>query len=265
MGERFRQLQVAWPQLVVLGAVLWLLVGAVVSWQLSVNYILRPATAVTGKVVAIEPDALYAPIPHGRPDCSLRPCLALTFDDGPNPQTTPQILDILEQEQVRATFFVVGSRVPGEESILRRMHHNGHEIGNHSWSHPNFTKLSSEQIVEQVNRTQQAIVAAGVPAPHLFRPPYGAVNPRVQNSVQLSIALWNVDPVDWESTSSAHLTQAIIDQAKPGGVLDLHDIYPGTVASLRPAIQALKGQYQFVTFSEMLALSPGQPGIYYGR
>lgn len=264
MGERYHRLRLAWPQLIVLGTAVWLLVVAIASWQLSLSYVLRPASVTTGKVVAIEPGP---PLPHhfNRPDCSQQPCLALTFDDGPNPQTTPQILDILEQEHVRATFFVVGSRVPGQEALLRRMYQNGNEIGNHSWSHPNLTKLSPEQIAQQVNKTQQAVVAAGVPAPHLFRPPYGAINAKVQSSIPLSIALWNVDPVDWESNDPAHLTQAMIDQAKPGGVLDLHDIYPGTVEALRPAIQVLRTKYQLVTFSEMMALAPGQPGLYYGR
>lgn len=264
MGERYHRFRLAWPQLLVLGTALWLLVIAIASWQLSLTYVLRPASVTTGQVVAIEPPQPYYSH-HAHPDCSQQPCLALTFDDGPNPQTTPQILDILDQEHVRATFFVVGSRVPGQEGLLRRMYRNGNEIGNHSWNHPNLTKLSPEQIAEQVNKTQQAVVAAGVPAPHLFRPPYGAVNAKVQSNIPLSIALWNVDPVDWESSNPTQLTQAIIDQAKPGGVLDLHDIYPGTVEALRPAIEVLKTRYQLVTFSEMMALSPGQPGLYYGR
>ena len=96
-------------------------------------------------------------------DCGKVACLALTFDDGPNPITTPQVLDVLEHEQVPATFFVVGSRVPGQEKLLRRMFYDGNEVGSHSWNHPDFTTLSSEQIIDQINRTQAVVMAAGLP------------------------------------------------------------------------------------------------------
>lgn len=198
-------------------------------------------------------------------DCGKVACLALTFDDGPNPVSTSQVLDVLERENVPATFFVVGSRVAGQEHLLRRMFYDGNEVGNHSWSHPDLTALTNGQILEQVNRTQAAVISAGLPAPVLFRPPYGAVNATVKTAVPMTLAMWNGDPLDWKEKDVNKVKDSIVAQAKPGGVLDMHDIYGITAQALGPAIDELKNKYTFVTFSELFDLQPGQRGEYFGR
>lgn len=198
-------------------------------------------------------------------DCGKVACLALTFDDGPNPISTPQVLDVLERENVPATFFVVGSRVAGQEHLLRRMFYDGDEVGNHSWSHPDLTTLTNDQVLEQVNRTQAAVMGAGLPAPVLFRPPYGAVNATVRTTVPMTLAMWNGDPLDWKEKDVTKVKDSIVAQAKPGGVLDMHDIYGITAQALEPAINELKDKYTFVTFSELFDLQPGQRGEYFGR
>lgn len=198
-------------------------------------------------------------------DCGKIACLALTFDDGPNPISTPQVLDVLERENVPATFFVVGSRVAGQEHLLRRMFYDGDEVGNHSWSHPDLTTLTNNQVLEQVNRTQAAVMGAGLPAPVLFRPPYGAVNATVRTTVPMTLAMWNGDPLDWKEKDFMKVKDSIVSQAKPGGVLDMHDIYGVTAQALEPAINELKDKYTFVTFSELFDLQPGQRGEYFGR
>lgn len=198
-------------------------------------------------------------------DCRVQPCIALTFDDGPNPYTTPQIVAILEKEQVRASFFMVGSRVRGNEALLQRMYQDGDEIGNHSWTHPDFTTLKPAQIKQQITQTQMAIAAAGVPAPTLFRPPYGAVDQKVVDNVPLTMMLWNEDPQDWQADSPDQVEQAVIASARPGGVVDMHDIYQVTAESLGPIIKGLKTKhYQFVTVSQLMGLKPGQKGKFYG-
>jgi peptidoglycan-N-acetylglucosamine deacetylase len=198
-------------------------------------------------------------------DCRSQPCLALTFDDGPNPLTTPQILTILEKEQVHASFFVVGSRVKGSESLLQRMYIDGDEIGNHSWTHPDFTTLNPQQIKQQISRTQQAVTDTGVPAPTLFRPPYGDVNKKVIDNVPLTIMFWNEDPEDWAANNPKQVEKAVETSAHPGGVVEMHDIYHVTAQSLDPIIKKLKSEhYQFVTVSQLLGLKPGQKGEYYG-
>jgi len=198
-------------------------------------------------------------------DCKLRPCIALTFDDGPNPYTTPQIVSILEHEHVHASFFMVGSRVQGNDALLRRMYQDGDEIGNHSWTHPDFTTLTPAQIKQQIALTQQAIMSAGVPAPTLFRPPYGAVDQKVIDNVPLSIMFWNEDPEDWQADTPGQVEQAVIASARPGGVVDMHDIYHLTAESLDPIIKKLKAKdYQFVTVSQLMGIKPGQKGEFYG-
>ncbi len=199
-------------------------------------------------------------------DCRAERCIALTFDDGPNPLTTPKVLSILEREHVKASFFIVGSRVKGNQAILRRMVIDGDEIGNHSWNHPDFTTLKPAQIKQQVMLTQRAIEDAGVPAPTLFRPPYGAINKKVTAYVPLTIMIWNEDPRDWDADSTKQVVHAVLSSAKPGGVIDMHDIYSVTAGSLDEIIKHLKSHhYKFVTASQLLGLKPGQRGEYYGR
>lgn len=199
-------------------------------------------------------------------DCQTHRCLALTFDDGPDAYTTPQVLSILEKEQVHASFFIVGSRVAGNQALLRRMWHDGDEIGDHSWTHPDFTMLKPAQIKQQIALTQQTITAAGVPVPTLFRPPYGAVDKTVIDNVPLTIMFWNEDPRDWAASSSQQVESVVEASARPGGVVDMHDIYQTTATSLDPIIKKLKSEnYYFVTVSQLLGLKPGQRGEFYGR
>jgi peptidoglycan/xylan/chitin deacetylase (PgdA/CDA1 family) len=198
-------------------------------------------------------------------DCQKVPCIALTFDDGPDPQVTPRVLDTLAAEHIKATFFVVGRNVAGKEDILRRMHREGHEIGNHSWDHADFTKLSPAQVDAELASTQSAISAAGVPAPRLFRPPYGAVNDMVKNHANMTIVRWDIDPEDWLSRDPVKINESLLAHARPGGIILMHDIYPSTADALTPAIDQLKTHYQFVTASQLMSLSAGDQGQFFGR
>lgn len=214
------------------------------------------------KVLGLHTDSATA-IPG--PDCAKVACIALTFDDGPNPLTTPQVLAVLERQHVPATFFVVGSRVAGSEELLRRMYADGDEIGNHSWSHPDLTKLPAGQIKQQVAETQDAISRAGVPVPTLFRPPYGAVNQTVRDNVSLTFAFWNEDPKDWAANSAQQVLAASEASAQAGGVVDMHDIYHVTADALGPLIDNLKARgFNFVTMSQLMGEPPAD-GQFFGR
>lgn len=198
-------------------------------------------------------------------DCRQQICLALTFDDGPNPLTTPQILTELEQAHIPATFFLVGNRVAGNEGLLRRMAADGDEIGNHSWSHPDMTKIPPQAVQQQIQLTQNAVTAAGVPPPTVFRPPYGTVNQAMEDNIHLGILLWNEDPKDWAAGTPAQVVQAVDASAQPGGIVDMHDIYHVTADALPQVITNLTGRgYHFVTVDQLLDLSPSSRGIYYG-
>lgn len=198
-------------------------------------------------------------------DCAAVACLALTFDDGPRSQLTPRILDILDSHKASATFFVTGTHVSGNEALLRRMHASGHEIGNHTWGHAKLTEMAPQEIQDDIARTQQAIAATGVPAPSIFRPPYGLFNPVVRTHVPMSVVFWNVDPRDWEAKSPQQITDFVTANAKPGAVVLLHDIHQVTADALEPMLVALKQQYHFVTVSQLLDIPPGQQGVFYSR
>jgi len=198
-------------------------------------------------------------------NCLQAACLALSFDDGPDPRTTPQLLQALEEEQVHATFFVIGNKVAGHETLLRHIYNDGNEIGNHSWSHADFTKLKPEQMIEQINATQNVVVAAGLPPPRLFRPPYGNRNQATRDTIQLPIILWNIDPRDWHETDPAKVVSAIESQARGGGIMILHDSHAPTAAAARQFIHDLKNKYQLVTVSELLQLSPDAHGEFFGH
>jgi len=180
--------------------------------------------------------------------------MALTFDDGPDPRLTPKLLDILAEHQVKATFFVLGSQVAKYPELARRIEMEGHEIGNHSWAHQDFTKMKPAHMLQDIDQTQDAFRAAGVAPATLFRPPYGASNDKVHRAVPLKFVLWNIDPEDWQSHKPADLTAHIVAFAKPQGIVVLHDIKPSTVTAAPEFIAKLKKKYHLVTASRL----PGQ-------
>ncbi|MBF0780182.1 MULTISPECIES: polysaccharide deacetylase family protein [unclassified Granulicatella] len=191
--------------------------------------------------------------------------IALTFDDGPDSDTTPQVLDILEKYQAKATFYMLGSRVAGNENIIKKMVEKGHELGNHSWDHPDLTTLPVEEVKRQVEQTQQAITAAsGGVAPKSMRPPYGAINAMVNSHINLPIAMWNVDSLDWKTRSAEKVYEVVTNHIGNGDVVLMHDIHQSTVDSLDRLIGQLKEQgYEMVTLSELYDSHELVSGIQY--
>ncbi len=160
---------------------------------------------------------------HGHRDL---PQAALSFDDGPDPVFTGQVLDILDHYGVRASFFCVGLHVEALPAEVRRIARAGHELGNHTWSHPYLPDLTPAQLREQIDRTQQAIErAAGRPAT-LFRPPYGAHTPEVLAELAArgpKVALWDVDSRDWARPGPEQIARTVLAAAGPGSVVLMHE------------------------------------------
>lgn len=237
----------------------------------SIPQILRPAQAVDTpiiqpvKIQAAEAPEVQSLATSAAIDCSQVACLALTFDDGPDPEVTPRVLDILARHGTKATFFLIGLHVPGNEALVKRIHESGHEIGNHTWSHRQLSGLSPQEVEDDIARAQAAITAAGAPTPHLFRPPYGAFDSMVRSHVPMTLVSWNIDPEDWKAKKPEKIVEHVLAHAKPGAIVDLHDIYPITADALESIIVNLQPYYHLVTVSELLNLPPGQPGIFYGR
>ena len=192
--------------------------------------------------------------------------VALTFDDGPDGNTTPQALDILAKYKIKATFFVQGKNIAGNEAILKRMQSEGHEVGNHSWNHPILTKLSLEDAKKQLTDTEDAITKVLGKSSKLMRPPYGAISDDIRNSLDLSFIMWDVDSLDWKSKNEAAILTEIQHQTSDGAIILMHDIHQPSVNSLPKVIEYLQGQgYSFVTVSELLNTRLKPHGIYYSQ
>ena len=185
--------------------------------------------------------------------------IAMTFDDGPSAKLTPMLLDTLKQRGIHATFFVVGQNAAEYPDILKRIVAEGHEIGNHSWSHPQLTHLGMAGVDSQITKTNAAIKAAIGHDPVLMRPPYGAttaaLNKHFAQTYGMKIILWSVDPLDWKVRNSAHVEKEILSQIGPGGIVLSHDIHATTVAAMPETLDALIARgYKFATVSELIAM-----------
>ncbi|MEU6895940.1 polysaccharide deacetylase family protein [Streptomyces sp. NPDC046557] len=186
--------------------------------------------------------------------------VALTFDDGPLPPYTGQVLDVLERYGVPATFFCVGINAGGFSEDLTRMREQGHAIGNHTWSHPFLPELTRPQLAEQISRTAEAIAdASGGEAPRLFRPPYGSRTPQVMDwlaDTDATTVLWDVAPDDWALRQADAIARDVLAEVRPGSVILLHDgggDRSPTVASLPPIIEGLLERgYAFVRADDMI-------------
>jgi peptidoglycan/xylan/chitin deacetylase (PgdA/CDA1 family) len=188
------------------------------------------------------------------------PYIAMTFDDGPSPETTPRLLDILKQRNIKATFFMIGQNAERNPAIVKRILAEGHEIGNHSWTHPQLSKLPDDRVTEEINKTQNAIKDASGYAPVLMRPPYGAITARqkewIEKQFGLSVIIWSVDPFDWKRPGASVIEQRILAGARPGAIVLSHDIHKQTVDAMPATLDALAAKgFKFVTVSQLIAMN----------
>ncbi|MCL2049635.1 MAG: polysaccharide deacetylase family protein [Defluviitaleaceae bacterium] len=197
------------------------------------------------------------------------PRIALTFDDGPG-WLTPQLLDILHEYEVRATFCVIGNLVANNAATITRAHEAGHEIVGHSWSHPDFTRTAAATILADINKTADIIEQIiGEAPPPIFRSPYGVYTSRVRNAARdagYGVLNWSIDPRDWEIRDADHIYDFIIENARDGAIVLTHDIYQSTIDAMARAVPALVEMgYELVTASEMLEYVYGsiEPGFEY--
>lgn len=199
-----------------------------------------------------------------------QPMLALTFDDGPG-KYTDTLLSILEENDAKATFMVLGSNVLKYPEAIKRMEEMGCEIGNHTYSHWKLTELPPETVLTEVEGTNEALKQVLGHGAGIVRPPYGAVNDVVRTYVAYPLALWSVDTLDWKLKDAAAIIDYVLANAKDGDIILLHDIHDFTVEAMRTVIPALKAQgYQLVTFSEMakargVTMENGQKYFYFRK
>lgn len=192
------------------------------------------------------------------PDCEVLKCVTLTFDDGPDPYSTPALLDILESRGVPANFFVLGSLIEGNEDIIHRMQRLGMGVENHTWNHPNLAAMSPVAVTDQLARTNDELTRVLGYTPKYMRPPYGAWTPGYTPTHGMHPVMWEVDPQDWLYRNSATVTQNVVNLVGPGDVILLHDIHQTSVDAVPMIIDALHGSgYTFVTLDDLYATRPG--------
>ncbi|MCB1273681.1 MAG: polysaccharide deacetylase family protein [Leucobacter sp.] len=185
------------------------------------------------------------------PNCSLLPCVALTYDDGPEPYTRT-LLRTLKAREARVTFFMVGSMVSGRESIVRSAAKDGHEIASHTMNHADLTMLSLAGANSQVKSAAAKLRAATGKKVTLFRPPYGAINQQIINRVGMPAILWSVDTNDWRRPGKSALIQRSVPVVRPGGIILFHDIHPDSVAVAGTVISGLRDRgFELVTVTQL--------------
>jgi len=190
--------------------------------------------------------------------------IAMTFDDGPSATLTPKLLDLLAAHHIKATFFVIGENVAEHPEIVARAAREGHEIGNHSWSHPNFGKMSDESVRRQLQQTDDAIKNATGKRPTLMRPPYGSITARekhwIHDEFGYDIILWDVDPYDWKRPGPGVVRARILKETRPGSIVLSHDIHPGTIEAMPSTFDELEAKgFKFVTVSELIRMAAARP------
>ncbi|MEU7916627.1 polysaccharide deacetylase family protein [Microbispora bryophytorum] len=191
------------------------------------------ATALAGVVTAALATVTFSATAAQAADCSSG-YVGLTYDDGPNPSNTTNLLNTLRSNGLRATFFNIGQNAQNNPSLVRAQVDAGMWVGNHSWTHPHLTQMSSSQIQSELQRTQQAIQQATGTAPKLFRPPYGETNSTlksVEQQLGLREIIWDVDSQDWNGASTSQIVQAA-GRLQNGQIILMHDQYATTVQAI---------------------------------
>lgn len=196
------------------------------------------------------------------------PLVALTFDDGPRSSTTGPLLDGLELREVPATFFLVGSRIPGNEDLVRRMAAEGHQIGIHTYDHVELKGLSRKDFDLQVGKTRALITGLLGEGNYWLRPPYGLIDKSAEGWCGGPVILWSVDPEDWRDSDVDRVVAAVAEHVSDGDIILLHDLFPSSAqAGLRIVDTLLARGYCFVTVEQLMQQRGVQPeaGVRYRK
>lgn len=177
--------------------------------------------------------------------------VALTFDDGPS-SFTDRLLDCLEKNKAKATFFMVGKEIEYFSEEVKRMQKLGCELGNHTYSHADLTSLSPEGMTEEIAGVDNLLAELTGQGASVVRPPYGAVNGSVKSTVGTPMILWSIDTLDWESQNPEKIVETVVSQIEDGSVILMHDIFSTSVDAAELLIPKLKKEgYEFVTVHEL--------------
>lgn len=192
--------------------------------------------------------------------------VALTFDDGPRADTTKLLLNGLRERGVAATFFVVGEQIAGNEALIRRMKEEGHQIGNHTYSHVRLTKAEKDTVIEEIHKTEVLLTEIVGQGSYWLRPPYGRITAAQTCQIHTPMIYWTLDPQDWKLLDAEKVTECVTAQVQPGDIILLHDFYPSSVDAALEIIDRLQAEgYAFVTVEELFRIKGVEPedGVLY--
>lgn len=190
---------------------------------------------------------------HFRHQRIFRLRLPLTFDDGPHPVYTKKLLDGLRKRGVKATFFLIGENIEGNEELVKQMAEDGHLIGNHTWSHVDVTKMSDKQACEEIAKTSELVRSIVGYDTEYIRPPFGAWNKNLECGFGMFPVLWTIDPLDWKTENADQIVEKVMSEAKENAIILLHDRYEASVEAALRIVDLLKEQgYTFVTADKLV-------------
>lgn len=179
--------------------------------------------------------------------------VAITFDDGPNPDYTAKLLEGLKERGVSATFFLLGVEIEESPELVEQMYEEGHLIGNHSYQHVNLCNLTDEKAIEQVVKTNELIEAITGERPQFIRPPFGSWKKNLDYETTMIEVLWDVDPLDWNTSNTDVVVKRVLKSVEDGDIILLHDASQSSVdAALQIIDQLQKEGYLFVTVDELI-------------
>jgi peptidoglycan/xylan/chitin deacetylase (PgdA/CDA1 family) len=190
------------------------------------------------------------------------PFIAITFDDGPAVPNTPRLLDMLAARGIKATFFTIGKSAAQHPNVIRRIVADGHELANHTWTHPWLGKLSDQSVRSELQRSHDALKSIAGVAPRMYRPPYGSITARQKQWIMSEFGyptiLWSVDPQDWRTRSASMTRSRILSETRPGSIILVHDIHASSIDAMPGTLDGLLAKgFRFVTVGQLIGLSQG--------
>lgn len=186
--------------------------------------------------------------------------IALTFDDGPRADTTAVLLEGLDQRGVKATFFLIGEQIEGNEWLVRWMAESGHQIGNHTFNHTKLQGSRRDTIVTEINKTEVVLNQLLGEGEYWLRPPYGIIDSEDKKLVKTPMVYWSVDPEDWKVLDADKVVDHVTSHVQDGDIILLHDFYPSSVQAALTIVDRLQAEgYEFVTVKELMRLKGTVP------
>lgn len=179
--------------------------------------------------------------------------IAFTFDDGPNPDITPKLLEGLKERGVKATFFLIGQEVAKYPNLVKMIHDQGHQIANHSWNHESLSSISKDEVLFQVNKTNEMIESIVGVRPQYIRPPYGNTTKVIEEFTDMIQVTWDIDTRDWEETATKEqIIEAVRKNLDTEQIVLMHDFKETTLEAALFLLDELKEMgYQFITVNQL--------------